>query len=49
LLGTPLLKELEKYSFKEEADEYGIPHVVESSSYTHVDWLKMREIALSLN
>jgi radical SAM superfamily enzyme YgiQ (UPF0313 family) len=45
LRGTPLFQEREKYSFKEENDEYGIPHVVSSSSFTRDDWLKMKDFA----
>ncbi|MDR3012025.1 MAG: radical SAM protein [Chitinispirillales bacterium] len=45
LRGTQLFEEKEEYSFKEEEGEFGIPHVVESSSFTRDDWLKMKEIA----
>jgi radical SAM superfamily enzyme YgiQ (UPF0313 family) len=48
LPGTPLFGEKEKYRFEEEADEYGIPHVVSSSSFTRSDWLKMQNIALAM-
>ena len=49
LRGTPLFKEKEKYGFEEKECEYGIPHVISSSSFTYSDWLKMREIAEQLN
>jgi len=49
LRGTPLFKEKEKYGFEEKECEYGIPYVVSSSSFTYGDWLKMQEIATSLN
>jgi radical SAM superfamily enzyme YgiQ (UPF0313 family) len=42
LQGTPLFEEKEKYEFKEEKDEFGIPHVVSSNSFTHEEWLKMK-------
>jgi len=45
LPGTPLFNEREKYSFKEQCNEYGIPFVVSSSSFTYDDWLKMKDIA----
>lgn len=45
LPGTPLFNEREKYSFKELHNEYGIPYVVSSSSFTYDDWLKMKNIA----
>jgi len=37
--------EREKYSFMEQRNEYGIPHVVSSSSFTYDDWLEMKNIA----
>ena len=48
LRGTPLFLEKEKYFFEEEEDEYGIPQVVSSSTFTYSDWLKMEEIARDL-
>jgi radical SAM superfamily enzyme YgiQ (UPF0313 family) len=45
LPGTPLFNEKEKYAFKERNDEYGIPHVVSSDSFTEDEWLEMKKIA----
>ncbi len=50
LKGTELYLEKEKYSMEEKIiNEYDIPVVVKSDSFTEYEWLKMKERAESLN
>lgn len=51
LPGTELYQDKEKFGIKEGYIDNGfkIPHVIESSSFTNVEWMRMHEMASKLN